>query len=214
MAATAATGPGFRWAQAGVNQRAMTWSTRAPMPSARTVAARCVPHRGRGQVGGGAAQREPGDPLGRVRGQPHAGHAAQRHPGVGDLIQAVPVEQAEHVGPEVGDGVGAGRGRGLRAGRTVPAVLEPQQPEVPAEHGRLRAEQALMGTDGGAEGQHRSAVGPSSVAASGSDIEEDGLAVTLEPDVEPQYGAGPAGVAGIGGFSLGDERRPPPGIIY
>src|ERR1700760_2973040 len=41
--------------------------------------------------------------------------------------------------------------------------------------------------------------GPSRVAASRSDIEEDGLAVALEPDVEAQHGARPGGVAGIGG---------------
>src|SRR6201996_9435227 len=56
--------------------------------------------------------------------------------------------------------------------------------------------------------------GPSRVAASRSDIEEDGLAVALEPDVEAQHGAGAAGVAGIGGLGGRDEGVPPPAVIY
>src|SRR6202012_338236 len=57
--------------------------------------------------------------------------------------------------------------------------------------------------------------GPVKVAVSCSDIEEHRFTVALQPDVEPQYGAGPSRVGGVGEprrqtRPAPDRRRWPP----
>ena len=93
------------------------------------------PRRAVREVGRGAAQGEPADPLRMLAGQVHADHAAQRQPAPGHPVQAERVQQRDDVTGQVGHPVRPRRHR--RA--AVPAVVEAQHPEPFAQRLDLRS---------------------------------------------------------------------------
>ena len=163
------------------------------------------PEAGR-QAGGRAAQAERVDPLGRVGGQPHPDHAAERHAGVRRVARPRS-RRAGAARPRPGRrGVYGPGGRGraavpaaARSGAAGTARPAPRA-GVPERPGRCRASCPSTSTGWRRAGPSRAAASRTG-QSSGSDIEEDGLVLALQADVEPE----PPGA--VGGAAIRVSRR-------